>query len=56
MPTIAHAGDWIVNSLYVAPLVIVVIVLGYQTLKDRRQLKRDGDNAHRPPPQEESDP
>ena len=55
MTPIAHAGDWIVNSLYVAPLLVAVGVLGYQSLKDRRQLKRDGDNGRRPPPQEESE-
>ena len=47
---IAHAGDWIINSLYVAPLLIVVGVLGYQTRKDRRELKREGVEARRQPP------
>jgi len=50
MVVLAHAGDWIVNSLYIAPLLIVVAVLGYQTRKDRRELKREGGDERRPPP------
>ena len=47
---VAHAGHWAINLLYVAPLLIAVGVLGYQTVKDRRQLKREGGEARRPPP------
>lgn len=50
MLTLAHAGDWIVNSLYVAPLLIIVAVLGYQSMKSRRELKREGGEARTPPP------
>ena len=46
---IAHVGHWAVNLLYVAPLVIVVGVLAYQSLKDRRELKREGGEERRPP-------
>ncbi len=46
---LAHVGHWAVNLLYVAPLVVVVGVLGYQSLKDRRQLKREGGEQRRPP-------
>lgn len=49
MLTLAHAGHWAVNLLYVAPLVVAVGVLGYQSLKDRRQVKREGDDARLPP-------
>ncbi len=48
---IAHAGHWAVDLLYVAPLLIAVSVLGLQTMKDRRALKRDGGEARRPPSQ-----
>ena len=51
MLILAHAGDWIVSSLYVVPLVVVVGVLGYQSLKDRRQLKR-GEAPPRSPPED----
>ncbi len=47
---IAHAGDWIVNALYIAPVVVVVGVLVYQTRKDRRELEREGGDARTPPP------
>jgi hypothetical protein len=48
---IAHAGHWAVNLLYVAPLLVAVGVLGYQSVKDRRALKREGGAApeRRPP-------
>ena len=49
MLTIAHAGHWAVNLLYVAPLLIAVSVLGYQSMKDRRELRREGGEARRPP-------
>ena len=49
MLPIAHAGHWAINLLYVAPLVIAVGVLGYQTVKDRRQLKAEGGEVRRPP-------
>jgi hypothetical protein len=38
-PITAHAGHWIANLLYLAPVIIVVVALGWQSLKDRR---RDG--------------
>ncbi len=47
---IAHAGDWIVNSLYVAPLLVAVGVLGWQSMKDRRAIKRGEEPAGRRPP------
>ncbi|CAN5275959.1 hypothetical protein BH20ACT16_BH20ACT16_04380 [soil metagenome] len=49
MLTIAHVGHWAVNLLYVAPLAIVVGVLGYQSMKDRRAVKADGGDVRRPP-------
>jgi hypothetical protein len=50
MLTLAHAGHWAVNLLYVAPLLIAVGVLGYQSMKDRRQLRREGGGDVRRPP------
>jgi hypothetical protein len=46
---LAHVGHWAINLLYVAPLLIAVGVLGYQSLKDRRQLKRGEVPPRRPP-------
>ena len=44
---IAHGGHWLINLLYVAPLVVVVGVLGYQSLKDRHELKSGNGAAGR---------
>jgi hypothetical protein len=34
---LAHAGHWLAGLLYLAPVVIVVGALGYQSIKDRRR-------------------
>ena len=34
---VAHAGHWIVQVLYLAPLVVFVGILAWTTLKQRRQ-------------------
>ena len=52
MAPIAHAGHWAVNLLYIAPLVVAVSVLGYQSIKDRRQLKSGQAPERRPPPED----
>lgn len=36
---IAHAGHWLVNVLYIMPLVIVLGVLAYQGMRDRKHGK-----------------
>ncbi len=33
---LAHAGHWLAGLLYLAPVVIVVGALGFQSWKDRR--------------------
>ena len=33
---LAHAGHWLVNAAYLAPLVVLVGVIGWGKLKDRR--------------------
>jgi hypothetical protein len=38
---LAHAGHWLAGLLYLAPVVIVVGALLWQTLKDRRAEHRD---------------
>lgn len=49
MAPVAHVGHWAVNLLYVAPLVVAVGVLGYQSLKDRRRRGAGGGARRRPP-------
>ena len=54
MTPLAHAGHWLVQLLYLAPLVIAVGVLGYQALTDRRALKHEGAEAQRAPAGDEA--
>ena len=42
MITLAHAGHWAINLIYILPLVIVLSVLGWQKLRENR---RDPDGA-----------
>jgi hypothetical protein len=49
---IAHAGHWLINLLYVAPLLVAVGVLGWQSMKDRRAIKQSGEPIVRRPPTE----
>ena len=44
---LAHAGHWLAGLLYLAPVVIVVAALLYQSWKDRREHGDDGE--HREP-------
>jgi hypothetical protein len=34
---LAHAGHWIAGLLYLAPVLVVVGALAWQTRKDRRE-------------------
>lgn len=43
VPILAHAGHWFTGLLYLAPVLIVVGALAYQSWKDRR--KDDSDDA-----------
>lgn len=38
---IAHAGHWAAGLLYLAPVVIVVGALMWQSFKDRRDERRE---------------
>lgn len=49
MLPVAHVGHWAVNLLYVVPLAVIVAVLGYQAIKDRRRRRREGGELRRPP-------
>ena len=52
MAPLAHAGHWAINLLYVAPLLVAVGVLGWQSMKDRRAIKQTGEPVVRRPPTE----
>lgn len=47
---LAHVGHWLANLLYLAPVVIVVGALGFQTLKDRHRGDDADDLDHTPDP------
>ena len=42
MLVVAHAGHWLVQLIYVVPLIAVLLAAGYGTLRDRRRA-RQGD-------------
>jgi len=35
-PPLAHVGHWLVNVLYLVPLLIVVAMLAISSIRDRR--------------------
>ena len=41
---LAHAGHWIADLLYALPVVLVLIALGVQSLRDRRKRKIEQEN------------
>lgn len=42
MVELAHAGHWLVNMAYLAPVVGFLAWLGWVTLKERREQRKDG--------------
>jgi hypothetical protein len=53
---LAHAGHWAINVLYVAPLLVAVGVLGWQSMKDRRRVRDGAEPIARRPPTEPPPP
>jgi hypothetical protein len=47
---LAHVGHWLANLLYLAPVVIVVGALGFQTFKDRHGDEDDDADVETPDP------
>ena len=47
-PLVAHAGHWLVETLYVMPVVVIVVWISVKALLDRRRERREG--APGPPP------
>ncbi len=45
---VAHAGHWLVETLYIAPVVVIVTWISIKALLDRRREKRQP--AGEPPP------
>ena len=38
---IAHAGHWLLNLLYVAPVLVFIVVLSVISFRDRRRMRRE---------------
>jgi uncharacterized membrane protein SirB2 len=47
---LAHAGHWLVNVLYLVPLVIVVGMLAVSSIRDRRAEAAEAAGGASPPP------
>jgi hypothetical protein len=42
---LAHAGHWIANLLYLAPVLVIVGALSFQSWRDKRGRGRDADDG-----------
>jgi hypothetical protein len=49
-PPIAHAGHWIADLLYVAPLAVALGFLFVQSRRDKRREEAEGVTAPEGPP------
>jgi hypothetical protein len=47
---IAHAGHWLVNVLYLVPLLLVIAMLGVSSIRDRRAEAAEAAGAPAPDP------
>lgn len=47
-PPLAHAGHWLVDLLYVLPVVVVVGWLAFNAVRDRRRRRGDRSGAEQP--------
>jgi hypothetical protein len=41
MELFAHAGHWLVQLIYLVPLLVLVAVIGYGKVKERRPGQRE---------------
>jgi cytochrome c-type biogenesis protein CcmH/NrfF len=39
---LAHAGHWLASVLYVVPVVVVVVALGVQVVREKRREAHEG--------------
>ena len=54
-PPIAHAADWLVNALYLVPLLVIVGMLAVSAIKDRRAEAAEVAAGGPPAPADEAD-
>jgi uncharacterized membrane protein len=55
-PPIAHAGHWLVNLLYLVPLLVVIGMLAITSMRDRRAEAAEGAGAPAPDPPSSDEP
>jgi ABC-type Fe3+ transport system permease subunit len=55
-PPIAHAGHWIVNLLYLVPLLVVIAMLAVSSVRDRRAEAAEGAGAPASEPPDSDEP
>lgn len=41
MPIIAHAGHWTTSLIYLAPVIILAAILGFQSFREGRRADAD---------------
>jgi hypothetical protein len=41
MIVVAHVGHWLVNLIYLAPVILIVSWIGITSIRDRRHEHRD---------------
>jgi hypothetical protein len=49
-PPLAHAGHWAASLLYLAPILIVIALVGFQSVRDRRRGIQPAADADVPDP------
>lgn len=42
---LAHAGHWLAQVAYTAPVLVLIVALGVTSLRDRRRERRGGEGA-----------
>ena len=52
---IAHSGHWLVNVLYLVPLLVIVGMLAVSSIKDRRAEAAEAAAGTPRPPADETD-
>ena len=48
-PVLAHAGHWLVELMYVLPVLAIVVWISIRAIIDRRRDEAEGEQPPRPP-------
>ena len=44
---LAHAGDWLVSLIYMGPVIVIVVWISINSIRDRRRERREGGSGPR---------